>query len=766
MSRRIGWLAGVFILCGTCNIHAADWTHWRGPHQNGVADDTNLPDKFGTDPADSNSNLIWKQPYGCRSTPTVMHGKVYIINSDGHGINEGERVMAFDAATGKVLWEHKFNVFFTDIVSSRVGWASTAGDPETGYVYAHGVQGLFWCLDGNTGKVVWSHSLTEEYGRVSGYGGRVVSPVVDGDLVIVGMINGSWGDQARGNNRFVAFDKKTGAVRWWSSPCELNKLTYNSIPVITNINGQRLLITGTADGAITAMQVNTGVKVWQYMFATQATNSSPVVDGNLVYITHGQENPDNAVQGRVICLDASQITDGKPKLVWEDFGVKCDLSSPLIHDGKLYVPDDGASLHCYDAKTGKRLWKYKYGRVARGAPVWADGKIWIAEVNSKFHILKPEATKCTELASVPFFSGKGVSTESEGTAAIVNGRVYFGTETDFYCVGTKQNNKTRNSGIEAKQEEVRRTYNEVQATVTRYSTPVFAVVVPGDVVLKPGESASFNFRTYDKDGNLVDQVKSAEWSLPLPPKTPAGAQPPALMGKIENGKLTVNAAPPPGQTGYVEAKVGNLTARARVRVAPVLPYNLDLSKVLGPTPGGWVNTQGKYLVVETGGKKLLKKLADNAAPPVARANAYITMPDASNYTIQADASGASVNNNMPDVGVINCRYTLQLNGNKQELRLLSWEAVPRIDKTIDYAWKPGEWHSFKLTVEPHGDKAMVRGKVWPRDKPEPAAWSIELEDPRPNLNGSPAIYGYATGILPGKPGAEGFFDNIKVTPNK
>src|SRR6516225_9888863 len=96
MSRRIGWLAGVFILCGTCNIHAADWTHWRGPHQNGVADDTNLPDKFGTDPADSNSNLIWKQPYGCRSTPTVMHGKVYIINSDGHGINEGERVMAFD----------------------------------------------------------------------------------------------------------------------------------------------------------------------------------------------------------------------------------------------------------------------------------------------------------------------------------------------------------------------------------------------------------------------------------------------------------------------------------------------------------------------------------------------------------------------------------------------------------------------------------------------------------------------------------------------
>jgi outer membrane protein assembly factor BamB len=754
MSGRSALIAALFLLSAG-HLHAADWTHWRGPHQNGVSDDVNLPDKFGTDPADPNSNLIWKQPYGCRSTPTVMNGKVYIINSDGHGINEGERVMAFDAATGKVLWEHKFNVFFTDIVSSRVGWANTAGDPETGYVYAHGVQGLFFCLDGSTGKVIWSHSLTEEYGRVSGYGGRVVSPVVDGDLVVMGMINGSWGDQARGNNRFVAFDKKTGAVRWWSSPCELNKLTYNSIPVCATIGGQRLLITGTADGAVTAMQLNTGVKVWQYFFAANAVHSAPVVDGNLVYITHGQENNDQAVQGRVICVDASQVTDGKPKLVWEDLGVKSDLSSPLIHDGKLYVPDDGASLHCYDAKTGKKLWKFKYGRVARGAPVWADGKIWIAEVNSKFHILKPEATKCTELAAIPFFSGKGVSTESSGTAAVVNGRVFFGTETDFYCVGKKD-----------WQPPHLQVPGPLNATGPDKWPVKTALVVPGDVTLRPGESATFQLHLYTEKGDHLDEASHCEWSLPLPPKTPTGAQPPALMGKIENGKLTVNAAPPPGQTGYVEAKVGNLTARARVRVAPVLPYVLDLSKVLGPTPGGWVNTQGKYLVVEVDGKKLFKKLADNAAPPVARANAYITMPDAANYTIQADASGTSVNNNMPDLGVINCRYTLQLNGNKQQARILSWEAVPRVDKTIDYAWKPGEWHSFKLVVETHGDKALVRGKVWPRDKPEPAEWTIELEDPRPNLNGSPAIYGYATGILPGKPGAEGFFDNIKVIPHK
>lgn len=730
---------------------ATDWLHWRGPYQTGAAPDTDLPDKFTTNPADPNSNLIWKAPYGCRSTPAIHAGRVYIINGEGEGITEGERVMAFDAATGKVLWERHFNVFHTDIVSSRVGWANVTVDPDTGYVYAHGVQGLLWCLDGPTGKVIWNHSLTEQFGRVTGYGGRVVSPVVEGDLVVVGMINASWGDQARGNNRFVAFDKRTGAVRWWSTPCELNKLTYNSIPVAATINNQRLLITGTADGGVTAIQANTGARVWQYMFGAQAINSSPVVDGNLVYITHGQENIDQATQGRVICLDASQVVDGKPTLVWEEVGVKSDLSSPLLVDGRLYVADDGGTLYCFDAKTGKRHWKFKYGRVARAAPVYADGKIWIAEVNSKFHILKPGDKKCTELAEVPFFSGRGVSLESNGTAAVSNGRVYFGTETDFYCVGKK------NWAGSAKVEKV--------IPGVTVGSPAQALVVPGDVTLRPGGTATFVVKLYDKDGNFVRDEAKAEWSLPLPPKTPAGAQPPALAGKMEAGTLTVNAAPP-GQAGYVEAKVGGMTARARVRVAPVLPYKLDLSKVpVGSVPGGWVNTQGKFAVVEVEGKKLLKKLAENPAPPVARANAYITLPDASNYTIQADLMGSTANNNLPDMGIVNSRYTLQMNGNKQQLRLLSWEAVPRVDKTIDFPWKAGEWYTLKLVLKPVGDKMQVMGKAWRAGTPEPEKWNVEVTDPQPNTNGSPAVYGYATGVLPRQVGAEVFYNNIQVTPN-
>src|SRR5436190_22512550 len=143
-------------------VFAADWLSWRGPEQTGVSHETNLPDKFGLDPSKPDSNLVWKAPYGCRSTPLIMGGRVFIINNDGQGPTEGERVMAFDAKSGEVLWEHKFNVFHADIVSSRVGWTNLVGDPETGSVYAHGVQGLLMCLDAANGKVKWEHSLTEE----------------------------------------------------------------------------------------------------------------------------------------------------------------------------------------------------------------------------------------------------------------------------------------------------------------------------------------------------------------------------------------------------------------------------------------------------------------------------------------------------------------------------------------------------------------------------------------------------------------------------
>jgi len=124
-----------------------------------------------------------------------------------------------------------------------------------------------------------------------------------------------------------------------------------------------------------------------------------------------------------------------------------------------------------------------------------------------------------------------------------------------------------------------------------------------------------------------------------------------------------------------------------VRVAPGVPYHQDFSKVpVGAIPGGWVNCGGKFVVVELNKQKVLKKTNTNPNPLLARANTYIGMPTLKNYTIRAEVLGMVKNNELPDMGVVANRYTLVLDGNKQQLRLLSWDALPRVDESIQFAW--------------------------------------------------------------------------------
>jgi hypothetical protein len=254
--------------------------------------------------------------------------------------------------------------------------------------------------------------------------------------------------------------------------------------------------------------------------------------------------------------------------------------------------------------------------------------------------------------------------------------------------------------------------------------------------------------------------------VPGAPPPPKGPPPPDLRGSITpEGKLTVDKAVP-GQFGGVVAKAAGLTGRARVRVVPTLPILQNFDKVPdNRTPGGWVNCQGKFAVREKDGNKVLVKLANNASPLVAKANAYLGKPELTNYTIQADLEGTKVEGDMPDMGVIANRYRLELAGNTQQLRLTSWDAIPRVDQTIAYEWKPGVWYRMKLTVQVEGDKAVARGKVWPRDQAEPPNWLVEFEDPNPNREGSPALFGNATGIQEGQTGAEIYYDNVSVRPN-
>jgi outer membrane protein assembly factor BamB len=755
---------------------AKDWTSWRGPNHNGISNETGLPDKFkATEPG--KDNLVWSAPHGCRSTPLIHNGRVYFnsLTGDRREI-EQESVVCLDANTGKTLWQYKFNVFFTDIVSNRIGWTNMSIDPSTGNVYCHGTQGSLLCLSPD-GKLLWERSLSEEFGRVSGYGGRLSGVTLDGDLVIVPVNCASWGKYGRGGCRLIAFHKATGELVWYGSTGFRVLDSFQSTPVVGEVNGQRLVFCGGGDGGLHAFKVNTGEKVWSHIFCLGAVNTAPVVDGNLVYIAHGDVSPEGGnIQGRVLCVDASLVTEGKPKVVWQKEGLKIKFASPILDKGRLIVNDEDGKLYCLDAKTGEQIWALGVGGGGnvRCSPVLADGKIYVGDSRGRFYVVKDDPAKPKKLSQVTLFSvdpssGERIDGEIDGSASISDGRVFIGNGTTVYCFGSAAAKPAPPAPV-------------VAAKATSTEKPAYLQVFPGEVTLAPGASAAFKAKLFDAKGNFIKETP-ATWELAAqdsPEKTeglppPPVVNAPPLKGTLTaDGKLTVPAEVQ-GQFGRVVAKAEGLEGSAGVRQVPKLPYMQDFEKVPdNAVPGGWVNSVVKFQTRTVDGQKVLVKTATNPNPLAARANAFISGPDWKEYTIQCDMVAKRVKDQIGDMGVVANRYSLYLQGDLQQFRLVSWGGLLRIDQTISYPWTDNVWYTLKLTVTQQGNDALVRGKIWERDKPEPAQWTLEVVDKAPNHNGAAGIYSRVppgsieVGATPAetKTGAEMFFDNLKITPNK
>ena len=117
--------------------------------------------------------------------------------------------------------------------------------------------------------------------------------------------------------------------------------------------------------------------------------SSVAIDGTNVIAGHSEENIDEATMGRVVCFDATGTGDiTKTAEIWRADRVTAGFSSPIVHDGIVYLVDNSANLMAFDSATGKRFWEHNLGTVGKGSPVWADGKLYVTEVNGQFHIVQ------------------------------------------------------------------------------------------------------------------------------------------------------------------------------------------------------------------------------------------------------------------------------------------------------------------------------------------------------------------------------------------
>ena len=734
------WVATALLVPAATVLSGSDWPEWRGPARTGASTERGLPSTWSP----AGENLAWRVPVGGRSAPVVFGDRLYLQTSSGSGATLQERIVCFNADTGTQLWEHRYNLFTSDVPAHRIAWSSPAVDPATGNVFAISGGGLLMSLS-KDGKLLWERSLAEEFGMWTTHGGRMSSPLVDGNQVIVSGLTFMWGTSSGGAHRFLSFDKTTGHTLYVSAPEGRPTDTIYANPFVADVNGVRTFFSGGSDGAMHALKINTGEKIWSWKVSQRGLNTAALGVGPDMIVTHSEENIGSSEMGMIAAVPMAskgELADKDAR--WITRGVQAGYASPVTDGERLYVVDNGGVLIAVDLKTGKALWQEALGTIAKASPVFADGKLYVGTENTgdaggKFFIIRPTADKAEILDQ----DWLGTPQKSEAIIAspiVARGRVYVTSMDAMYAIGPKGTPKTAASSTPV-----------AKPAAVAAGPATVALVAPTEDVLKPGESVALSVRLFDASGNPVAGGADATWTTEN------------LKGAVAGGKFIADAAAG-AQAGVVKATVGGVTGTARIRVVPDLPWTFDFEN--GAVPAHWINATGKYAVRDEGGSKVLVKLAENPFAFAKRTRPFFGQTDLSNYTIEADVRSKEVRRVMADVGIVAQRYELVLFGNHQRLELQPWQ--PETTRTVkkDFPWTKDTWYVMKLEVQTlDGSNVRARGKVWPKGQPEPAEWTLERVDPIGSVKGTAGLYADVPNSDP-KGGSEIFYDNIKVYRNK
>jgi outer membrane protein assembly factor BamB len=731
---------GMLVPAGTL-LSGADWPDWRGPARTGVSAETGLVSSWSP----SGENLAWKAPYGGRSAPVVFGDRLFLQTTIGEADSLQERLLCLHADTGKLLWEHRYNIFTSDVPPHRIAWASPVVDPGTGNVYAFSGNGLLMAFS-RDGKRLWERSMAEEFGMWTTHGGRVSSPIIDGNQLIVSGLMFSWGQHAGGAHRYVSLDKATGRANWIAAPEGRPTDTIYANPFIADVNGVRTFFSGGSDGAMHALKIGTGEKIWSWLVSQRGLNTAALMVGSDVIISHSEENIGTSEMGMLAAMPANKsgtLTDKDAR--WLVRGVQAGYASPVSDGQRIYVADNGGILFAHDVKTGARAWEQNLGTIQKSSPVLADGKIYVGTENGRFYIIRPHADKA-EILDQDWLGSEQNPEPIIAAPAVARGRVYVTSMNATYAIGPKM----APAGASANPA----TGAKPAATPANLpaGVPATLLVTPTELILKPGEPIALTVRAFDANGAEVAPPGPATWALD------------GLKGTLTEGKFTADAAAQP-QAGLVKATIGTLVGAARIRVIPDLPWSFDFEDGRETPPPQWANATNKFAVRDLEGNKVLVKLAENDFAFAKRCRPFFGSPELSNYTIEADVRALERRRQMGDIGVVAQRYELVLFGNHQRLELQPWQPETKRTVSIPFKWEKDTWYTIKLEVQSlDAAKVRARGKVWPKGQPEPQAWTIERIDPIGNQKGSPGIYADAPSRKDG--GSELYYDNIKVYRNK
>ena len=384
----------------SANSGGEDWPRWRGRRGDGTWLGPILREKWSED----GLRRLWRQPLGGGyGGVAVADGQVFVMDRQ-EDPEEVERLLCFDAATGRLNWEHKHPVDYTDIAYGN-GPRTTPAFSD-GLVYALGATGRLHCLHAETGQINWSTDLVGDHQANVPIWGFCASPVLYEHLLIVHV-------GAVPDGCLIAFDRQTGEKIWNSLPDPVGYAT----PIVIDNAGHQQLVCWTPTN-VRSIDPLSGKPLWSVPFD---------VDGGMSIATPTFHNGIVLVSGYYDGSTAIRLGDHPTdaEVIWEDRrNLRGHMAQPLVRNGHGYILDRRHGLTCFDFATGKKLWDAENqvtakARNPQATMVWvgeedralifnSDGDLIVARLNPSGYHEQCRANILGEAWAHPAYAGTSV----------------------------------------------------------------------------------------------------------------------------------------------------------------------------------------------------------------------------------------------------------------------------------------------------------------------------------------------------------------------
>lgn len=410
---------------------AENWPHWRGPTQNGISTEKNIPVEWS-----GTKNVAWKValPGPGGASPVVWGDRVFVTSVDGQSL-----VLLCIGTNGKELWRQVVGKGNRTARGDEGNSASPSPTTDGKHVWAMFGNGSLGCYDMG-GKEVWKIDLQERYGKFKIQFGMSSSPVLFEDRLLLQLIHGD-GRSSTQEALVAAVDKLTGKPLWKkdrvTKASNENEHSYAS-PIVYSDGKLNLFITHGADYAI-AYDPKTGDEVWRLgglnpqddpnraYHRTLRFVASPVAAEGIVVVPTAKNQQVFAIKAD----SKGDITNNKSVHLWRLPSNTPDVPSPLIRDGLVYLCRENGNFNCFDAKTGEKIYEERTHRIRhRASPVYADGKIYLTGRDGRVTVVKAGR-------EFKILAQNDIGDDVSASPAISNGTIYLRSFGSLWAIRSK-----------------------------------------------------------------------------------------------------------------------------------------------------------------------------------------------------------------------------------------------------------------------------------------------------------------------------------------